>query len=175
MKKLAIVFFIFGLFVTGNLFAQLKIGYVDSNTIMKQISDAQDAQKVLDATIQEWKTELSKKQSALKSKKKDFEDKKLILSSLKKSELQKEMDALEKEISNYRDSKFGVNGELFKKQKELMKPIENKVFNVIKEVAEEKDLDFVFDRSGDIIFLYAKEKYDITNDVLDKLKQSVIN
>lgn len=175
MKKLAILFFIFGLFVTGNLFAQLKIGYVDSNTILKQISDAQDAQKVLDATIQEWKTELSKKQSTLKSKKKDFEDKKLILSSLKKSELQKEMDALEKEISDYRDSKFGVNGELFKKQKELMKPIENKVFNVIKEVAEEKDLDFVFDRSGDIIFLYAKEKYDITNDVLDKLKQSVIN
>lgn len=175
MKKLAIVFFVFGLFVTGNLFAQLKIGYVDSNTILKQISDAQDAQKVLDATIQEWKTELSKKQSALKSKKKDFEDKKLILSSVKKSELQKEMDALEKEISDYRNSKFGVNGELFKKQKELMKPIENKVFNVIKEVAEEKDLDFVFDRSGDIIFLYAKEKYDITNDVLDKLKQSVIN
>ena len=175
MKKLAILFFIFGLFVTGNLFAQLKIGYVDSNTILKQISDAQDAQKVLDATIQEWKTELSKKQRTLKSKKKDFEDKKLILSSLKKSELQKEMDALEKEISDYRDSKFGVNGELFKKQKELMKPIENKVFNVIKEVAKEKDLDFVFDRSGDIIFLYAKEKYDITNDVLDKLKQSVIN
>jgi len=175
MKKLAILFFIFGLFVTGNLFAQLKIGYVDSNTILKQISDAQDAQKVLDATIQEWKTELSKKQSTLKSKKKDFEDKKLILSNLKKSELQKEMDALEKEISDYRDSKFGVNGELFKKQKELMKPIENKVFNVIKEVAEEKDLDFVFDRSGDIIFLYAKEKYDITNDVLDKLKLSVIN
>ena len=134
MKKLAILFFIFGLFVTGNLFAQLKIGYVDSNTIMKQIPDAQDAQKVLDATIQEWKTELSKKQRTLKSKKKDFEDKKLILSSLKKSEFKKEINALEREISNYRERKFGVNGELFKKQKELMKPIENKVFNVIKEL-----------------------------------------
>jgi len=173
MKKFSIVFFIFGLFLTGNLFAQLKIGYVDSNTIMKQIPDAQDAQKVLDATIQEWKTELAKKQSALKSKKKDFEDKKLILSSLKKSEFKKEINALEREISNYRERKFGVNGELFKKQKELMKPIENKVFNVIKEIAKEKDLDFVFDRSGDIIFLYAKKKYDITNDVLDKLKKSV--
>lgn len=170
MKKIAIVFFIIGLFITSNLSAQLKIGYVDSNTIMKQISDAQDAQKVLDATIQEWKTELAKKQNTLKSKKKDFEDKKLILSNMKKSELQKEMDALGKEISDYRNSKFGVNGELFKKQKELMKPIENKVFNVITDVAEEKDLDFVFDRSGDIIFLYAKEKYDITNDVLDRLK-----
>ncbi len=170
MKKLALTIVFLVAFASQGLFAQLKIGYVDSNTIMEQIPDTQDAQKLLDASIQEWKSELTKKESTLKSKKKDFEDKKLILSSVKKTELQKEIDNLEKEISDYRNNKFGVNGELFKKQKDLMKPIENKVFNVIKEVAEEKDLDFVFDRSGDIIFLYAKEEYDITNDVLDKLK-----
>ena len=170
MKKLTLILFILGTFVSETIFAQLKIGFVDSNTIMKQLPDAQDAQKILDGTIQEWKVELSKKEATLKSQKKNFEDKKLILSNIKKSELQKEMKNLEKEISDYRNKKFGVNGELFKKQKELMKPIENKVFNVIKDVAKEKDLDFVFDRSGDIIFLYAKEKYDITNDVLEKLK-----
>ncbi len=170
MKKLTLILLILGTFASETIFAQLKIGFVDSNTIMKQLPDAQDAQKVLDGTIQEWKAELAKKEATLKSKKRDFEDKKLILSSIKKSELQKELKDLGKEISDYRNKKFGVNGELFKKQKELMKPIENKVFNVIKDVAKEKDLDFVFDRSGDIIFLYAKEKYDITNDVLEKLK-----
>ena len=57
-----------------------------------------------------------------------------------------------------------------KKQEELMKPVQNRVFSVIQEVAKEKDLDFVFDRSGDIVFLYAKPEYDITNIVLEKLK-----
>ena len=51
-----------------------------------------------------------------------------------------------------------------------MKPIQNQVFTAIEEVAVEKELDFVFDRSGDLIFLYAKEEYDITPNVLDKLQ-----
>ena len=51
-----------------------------------------------------------------------------------------------------------------------MKPLQNKIFNTIQDIAKEEDLDFVFDRSGDILFLYAKEKYDLTSKVLDKLK-----
>ena len=81
-----------------------------------------------------------------------------------------EISKLEKEISDYRDKKFGAKGELFQKQDELMKPVQNKIFNTIKDVAEEEDLDFVFDRSGDILFLYAKEKYDLTAKVLERLK-----
>ncbi len=59
---------------------------------------------------------------------------------------------------------------LFAKETELMKPVQNKVFTAIQEVALENELDFVFDRSGDILFLYAKEEYDITNLVLEKLQ-----
>lgn len=51
-----------------------------------------------------------------------------------------------------------------------MKPIQNKVFNVINDIALEEDFDFVFDRSGDMMFVFAKEEYDITALVLDKLK-----
>ncbi|MCW8850387.1 MAG: OmpH family outer membrane protein, partial [Melioribacteraceae bacterium] len=58
----------------------------------------------------------------------------------------------------------------FKKQEEFMKPIQNQVFTAIEEVAKENELDFVFDRSGDLIFLYAKEEYDITTKVLSKLQ-----
>ena len=61
-------------------------------------------------------------------------------------------------------------GELFQKQDELMKPLQNKIFNIIQEIAAEEDLDFVFDRSGDIIFLYAKSDYDLTARVLEKLQ-----
>ena len=92
------------------------------------------------------------------------------MSEQTRAETESELVKLENQIAEYREKKFGTNGELFQKQDELMKPVQNKVFNAIKEIAQEEDLDFVFDRSGDIMILYAKDKYDITAKVLAKLK-----
>jgi outer membrane protein len=92
------------------------------------------------------------------------------MSDQTRAETEAELVKLEEKMNDYRQKKFGTNGELFQKQDEFMKPIQNRVFDAIKKVAEEQDFDFVFDRSGDVLFLYAKEKYDITNLVLDKLK-----
>lgn len=169
MKK--IIFVIALLFVySATLNAQLKIGYVDSDTIMEQIPDAQDAQKKLDGMIVDWQNELTKLENDWQTKYDDYENRKLIMSDLKRIEVEKELVSLEDQIANFRQSKFGVNGELFKQQEEIMKPVQNKVFNAIQDVAVDLDLDFVFDRSGDIIFLYTKEEHDITNLVLEKLK-----
>lgn len=167
MKKLAIVLFALS-FLSIN--AQLKIGYIDSDTIMEQLPEAQDAQKKIDAQIQEWQEELNKLEREWKSMYDDYERRKLSMSDQRRSEVERELVAAEDKISAFRQEKFGVEGELFKKQEEVMKPVQNKVFNAIQEVAEEEELDFVFDRSGDIIFLYAKDEYDITNLVLEKLK-----
>ncbi|MBU1095568.1 MAG: molecular chaperone Skp [Ignavibacteriae bacterium HGW-Ignavibacteriae-2] len=167
MKKLTLLFV---LLVSGLSFAQLKIGYVDSDTIMKQYSDAQDAQKKLDALIAEWKDENLKMDREFKQRLDDYEKRKLIMSEQKRAEVEKELVKLEDDINKYRQDKFGAGGELFKNQEEIMKPIQNKIFNIIQDVANENELDFVFDRSGDILFLYAKPEYDITNLVLEKLK-----
>jgi outer membrane protein len=169
MKKTLIFASAFLLLASTAVFGQLKIGYIDSDTIMKKLPDAQDAQKKLDDMIQEWQSELKKIQKEWKTKYDDYEKKKLTMSPQRRAEVEKELVSLENKISDYRQKKFGANGELFKKEDELMKPIQNRIFNAIQEVAKEEDLDFVFDRSGDILFLYAKEKYDITNLVLDKL------
>jgi outer membrane protein len=150
--------------------AQLKIGYVDSDTIMDNYADVQDARQKLDALIQEWQTELRKLESDLKLKEDDYEKRKLIMTEQTSTEAKAEIAKLEKEISDYRDKKFGANGELFQKQNELMKPVQNKVFTIIQQVATEENLDFVFDRSGDIIFLYAKPEYDLTAKVIERLK-----
>jgi outer membrane protein len=150
--------------------AQLKIGYVDSDTIMDNYADVQDARQKLDALIQEWQTELRKLESDLKLKEDDYEKRKLIMTEQTSTEAKAEITKLEKEISDYRDKKFGANGELFQKQNELMKPVQNKVFTIIQQVATEENLDFVFDRSGDIIFLYAKPEYDLTAKVIERLK-----
>ena len=166
------VFFLIlsGIVLAGTSLGQLKIGYVDSDTIMDNLPDAQDARQKLDAIIKEWQAELSKLESNWKTKYDDYEKRKLIMTDQTRADLEAELVKMEQQISEYREKKFGTNGELFQKQDEIMKPVQNKVFTAIQDVAKEESLDFVFDRSGDVMLLYAKEEYDLTAKVLEKLK-----
>jgi len=168
MKKIGFLF-VFALLIT-NINAQPKIGYVDSDAIMQQLPDYQDIQTKLDALIKEWQEELTKMERDWKTKYDDYDKRKLILSEQRRVEIEKELIQLEDQISKYRQDKFGVRGELFQKQEELMKPIQNRIFNAIEDIAEEGNYDFIFDRSGDMMFVYAKEEYDVTNLVIEKLR-----
>ncbi len=170
MKKFVSFLFLVSIFSFTNISAQLKIGYVDSEAIINQLPDAQDAQKSIDVQIDKWKKEIKKLEQKWKDKYDDYERRKLIMSKQKKAEMEKELISLEQDAANFKQDKFGPNGKLFKLQEELMKPIQNQVFNAIDEVAKEENFDFIFDRSGDLIFLYAKEKYDVTPQVLSKLQ-----
>jgi outer membrane protein len=170
MKRVLFSGILLLLIFSGITNAQMKIGYVDSDAIMDKLPDAQDAKQKLDAFVQEWQTELNKIENTWKTKYDDYEKRKLIMTDQTRAETEAELVKLEKQISDYREKKFGTNGEMFQKQDELMKPVQNKVFSAIKDVAQEEDYDYVFDRSGDILLLYAKDKYDITIKVLNKLK-----
>lgn len=168
MKKIIIISAI--LITSSITIAQLKIGYIDSDSIMDNLPDVQDARQKLDASIQEWQTELNKLEVDWKAKYDDYEKRKLIMTDQTRAETEAALVQLETQIAQYREKKFGTNGELFQKQDELMKPVQNKIFGALKEIAEKEDYDFVFDRSGDIMILFAKEKYDLTAQVLEKLK-----
>ena len=170
MKKTLFILANLFLFFSFSSFAQLKIGYVDSDTIMDNLPDVQDARQKLDGLIREWQNELKNMEADYKKKKDDFDKRNLIMTDQTRAEVSKELSEMGKKISEFRDKKFGANGELFQKQDELMKPLQNKVFNVIQEIAADEDLDFVFDRSGDIMLLYAKSEYDLTPKVLERLK-----
>ncbi len=170
MKKFSLIVVTLLLLISSNTFAQLQIGYVNSDAILKSLPDAQDAHKKIDAFIQEWKEEIQKMERELDTQTKDFDKRKLIMSDNKRVPIEKELAKLEADITKYRENKFGYKGELYSQQEEVMKPIQNRIFTAIEEVAEDEELDFVFDKSGNIMFLYAKDEYDITSLVLDKLK-----
>ena len=170
MNKIISILFFVGL-LSSPLSAQLKIGYIDSDTIMDNLPDVQDARQKLDAIIRDWQTELRNLEAEHKKKKDDFDKRNLVMTDQTRTEAEKELAVLEKGISDFRDKKFGPKGELFQKQDELMKPLQNKIFNVIQEIAADEDFDYVFDRSGDIIFLYAKPEYDLTAKVLEQLQE----
>jgi outer membrane protein len=170
MKNLLFVSVLLIVFFTASSNAQLKIGYVDSDSIMDKFPDAQDARQKLDAIIQDWQTELAKIENNWKTKYDDYEKRKLIMSDQTRAEMESELIKLEQQVGEYRDKKFGTNGELFQKQDEIMKPVQNKVFTAINDVAKDEELDFIFDRSGDVMLLFAKDEYDVTALVLEKLK-----
>ncbi len=169
MKKIISILFLVGL-LSSHLSAQLKIGYIDSDTIMDNLPDVQDARQKLDAMIRDWQTELRNLEAEHKKKNDDFDKRNLVMTDQTRTEAEKELADLDRNISDFRDKKFGPKGELFQKQDELMKPLQNKIFNVIQEIAADEDFDYVFDRSGDIIFLYAKTEYDLTAKVLEQLQ-----
>ena len=170
MKQLKYFLVASFLIYASNSFAQLKIAYVDSKAIMDNLPDAQDAKQKLNELIKEWQSELNKMQGDYNAKLQDFQKRKLIMTDQTRNDMQAELDKMQNDINVYREKKFGTNGEVFQKQDELMKPVQNKVFNVIQDIAKEEDYDYVLDKSGDVMILFAKDKYDITQTVLDRLK-----
>ena len=154
---------------TSVAIGQSKIGYVSTEAIMKQLPDAQDAQKQLDQLVVDWQAELNKMQQDWQKKFDDYEKRKLIMTEQRRADAEKEMRELDAKIADYRNRKFGQNGDLFAKQNELMKPVQDRVFKAIQDVALEEGYDYVFDKSGEILLMYANTKYDLTPKVLTKL------
>jgi outer membrane protein len=151
--------------------AQMKIGYLNSEAIMQQLPEAQDAQKQLDGITADWQTELTKMQTDLQHKFEEYDKKKLIMSDKRRSDVEKELQDNDRKMVDYRTAKFGTSGELFAKQNELMKPIQDKVFKAVKDVADEGGYDYVFDKSSTTLLMYSNEKNDLTAKVLAKLQQ----
>jgi outer membrane protein len=153
--------------------AQMKIAYFSSEAIMKQLPDAQDAQKQLDQLVADWQQELNKMQDEWKKKFDDYDKRKLIMTEQRRAESERELRDLDQKIVDLRNQKFGQNGELFNKQNELMKPVQDRVFKAVQDVALEEGYDYVFDKSGDILLMYTNEKYDLTQKILAKLSTPV--
>jgi len=158
------------LVIASDIYPQAKIGYVDSKVIIEGMQDAKDAQANLDNIVNSWKSEIQVLNDSLTLIKDDYEKKKLILTENVKKQKEEEIKALEKRITDFKLAKFGENGEYFMKQNELMKPVQDKMFKAIQDVAKEGDYDFVFDRSSHLMLLYMNEKYDLTQKVIRKLE-----
>jgi outer membrane protein len=169
MKKLLWVSFCLILAIPTLTMGQAKVAFVTTDAIMKQLPDAQDAQKQLDQLVVDWQGELNKLQQDWQKKFDDYDKRKLIMTEQRRADAEKELRELDQKIADYRNKKFGQNGDMFAKQNELMKPVQDRVFKAIQDVALEEGYDYVFDKSGEILLMYANAKYDLTQKVLAKL------
>ncbi len=154
----------------GASYGQQKIGYVDSKVILETLQDARDAQTNLDNMVQKWKLELQGLNDSLLIMKNDYDKKKLILTEKIKQQKEEEIKVQEQKITDFKQNKFGESGEYFQKQTELMKPVQDRVFKAIQDVAKEGGYDFVIDRSTQLMLLYMNDRYDLTQKVIKKLE-----
>jgi outer membrane protein len=164
MKKIFLTALVI-VFSTTITFSQ-KIGYVDSDYILSKIPEYKAAQSEMDKTSVDWQKEIEAKYSEIDKLYKIYQAESVLLTDDMKKKRENEIINKEKEVKELQKSRFGVDGELFKKRMELVKPIQDKVYSAVKQVAERSGLAFIFDKAGQISMLYTNNKYDKSEDVL---------
>lgn len=150
------------------LFAQ-RYAIVDTKYILEKIPDYKQAQTKLDQFSEQWQKEIDTKQAALDKMYKEYEAEQVMLSEELRKKREDEIFVREKEVWDLQRQRFGFEGDLFKKRQELVKPVQDKVYNAIQKIAVAKLYDFILDKSEGITVIFADPKLDKSEDVLREL------
>lgn len=167
MKKILIIACCL-LFAASASFAQ-KYAIIDTRYILDKMPDYSQAQKQLDGIAADWQKDIDAKQLALDKMYKDFEAEQVMLSPDLKKKREDQLFLKEKELRDLQRQRFGFEGDLFKKRQELIKPIQDKVFNAVQKISVQRGYDFVLDKSEGITIIFADPKLDKSEDVLKEL------
>lgn len=166
-KKLLAAFAFSLIFVLG-VNAQ-KIAYVDVNKILESIDEYKSAQAELDRMANVWRQEIAQEYDKIKGMYNRYQAEQVLLSDEARKQKEEEIMAKEKEVRDMQKSRFGPEGQLFKKRQELVRPIQDRVYAAIEEYANERDYDFIFDKSGSAGLIFSNPQYDKTEDVIKRL------
>ena len=167
MKKIllaACCFMLIGMAANAQRYA-----VVDSKLILEKMQDYKDAQKKLDQVSEDWQKEIDTKQSTLDRMYKEYEAEQVMLTDELKKKREDQLFNLEKELRDLQRKRFGFEGDLFKKRQELIKPIQDRVYNAIQKIATQRSYDFILDKSEGITVIFADPKLDKSEDVLKEL------
>lgn len=152
-------------------FAQ-KFAYVDSEFIMENIPEYADAKTEIDELSVQWQRDIEAKFSEIDQLYKNFKAEAVLLPDDIKNKREEEIIAKEKIAKDLQKQRFGKDGDLFKRRQELIKPIQEKIFNAIESIATTDNYAVIFDKAGSVSMMYANPRYDISEDILDKLGYS---
>lgn len=159
-------------FVTVSGFAQLggqKLAYVDSDYILNNIPEYADAQEELNALSTKWENEVKAIYNKVSEMYKKYQTEMVLLSEDQKHAREQDIINKEQEAKNLQMQYFGAEGQLYQKQTELVQPIQEKIYTALNEYAQTKGYSFIFDLASGTSILYASEKVDVSDDVLDQL------
>lgn len=160
------------LFLSATLYAQVqRVAYVDSEYILENLPQYRSAQAQLDKLARDYQREIDAAFAEIETMKSDLNSERILLTDDLIAERQDEIDQKIKAAKDLQRSHFGPEGNFIAQRRNLVKPIQDQIFNAVQEIAVKRRYDFVFDKSSDLIMLYSNKKLDISDQVLKKIKQ----
>ncbi|HEY8919567.1 periplasmic chaperone for outer membrane proteins Skp [Chitinophaga rupis] len=142
---------------------------IDTKYILESIPDYKDAQTKLDAIADQWQKEIDAKFQDIDKMYKAYQAEQVMLTDELKHKREDEIVAKEKDAKDLQRKRFGYEGDLFKKREELIKPIQDKIYNAVQKLAASRMYDFVLDKSGGITVIFSDPKLDKSEDILTAL------
>lgn len=166
MKPLILIAFL--LFGIGFVNSQ-KYAYIDSDYILRNVPAYNEAKEKLDKLAERWTKEIEQRYEVLAQKKDNFAREEVLLPKEEKKKREEEIAQLELEAMQMQKLRFGVNGDYFQKRQELIKPIQDEVYDAMQKVASKRSYSFVFDKANQSNLVYADSKFDISSAVLKEM------
>jgi outer membrane protein len=168
MMRLSLAAFFTLMCVPLCLVAQ-KYAYIDSEYILTQITEYKAAQSKIDALAEEWSTDLTEKRTVIESMQRSFKAEQVLLTASMREEKLAAIKEKEAELEELQSKRFGYEGELFSKQQEFIKPLQDRIYEAVQKYAREKGYDLIFDRAGAVTLIYANGKFDKSDDILAEM------
>ncbi len=165
----AIVLALTLIFGTGFAFSQ-KYAYIDSDYILSNMPEYNEAKDKLDKLADRWTKEIEKRYEVLKAKKENFAREEVLLPAEERKKREEEIEKLETEAMQMQKLRFGVKGDYFQKRQELIKPIQDRIYEAMQKIASKRNYAMVFDKANQSNLIYADAKYDISNQIMRELK-----
>ena len=149
-----------------------RIGYIDMDYILESVPEYLEASTQLSGKVQRWKQDVDKKQKEIDLMSLNLSNERVLLTKELIDEREEEIKIKEDEMLQYQQDRFGPNGDLMIQRRQLVQPIQDQVFNIVQEIAEAKKYDFIFDKSADIVMLFAAKRNDISDLVLRSINRA---
>ncbi|MBC8256495.1 MAG: OmpH family outer membrane protein [Candidatus Marinimicrobia bacterium] len=169
MKKITNI--ILTLLLASFALADVKIGYVDSNEIMNNFDEVRQVKADLEKEQRRLESEFNELVYSLDSLKQDYDRQRLLMSDSRRNEKENEIVNKEKSVQKFQLDKFGPEGEIYRTQNELLKPVLAKIDDAIQKVGSERGYDFILDAMSGAL-LYALDSHNLTEDVMDELAKA---
>ncbi len=143
-----------------------SLAHIDSDYVLSQVPEYEGVQQRLETLTEGWREEIREKEREIEELRDEFEAREILFTPEVREQRKEEIEAKVREKEQFIESIYGPDGEYYQQQQELLEPIQQQIHEAVLEVADRNNYDYIFDRSGDYIFLYANQSLDVSNEVL---------
>ena len=172
MKKNYFFIILFLITYLVNAQRSVKIGYIDTEYILENLPEYNQVSDRLEEKAAGWKKEIEDRSRKIEQKKEALNSERILLTDEMVDEIEEEITLEEEELSEYQQKRFGPRGDLIIQKQQLIQPIQDQIFNAIRELAESKNYDFIFDKSADIVMLYSDKRFDVSDQILRTISRA---